>query len=190
MPDDPTLELLERWRRGDATAAEELFARYAARLTRLAEQHLSRPVQQRVEGADVVQSVFRTFFRRSQAGQFTINGGTDLWRLLVRITLLKAHAQGRRHTAACRDVRAEGAAVPLAAVARDPDPADAAAVVDLMSVLLRGQPPLFADVLEKRLQGESVTDIARHLRLSRKTIHEVLRQLKQRLETLLPASSD
>src|SRR5262245_5918520 len=106
---EPIAELLERCRRGDAAAAEALFARYARRLTGLAEQHLSRKLAGRVGGEDVVQSVFRTFFRRLADGDFRIDSTAQIWRLLVTITLRKAGAQGRYHTAAVRDVSAEQA---------------------------------------------------------------------------------
>ena len=69
---EPVAEWLQRWRSGDAQAAEQLFTRYARRLTGLAEQHLSRKLAGRLDGEDVVQSVFRTFFRRSAAGEFRI----------------------------------------------------------------------------------------------------------------------
>jgi hypothetical protein len=61
--------------------------------------------------------------------------------------------------------------------------------VPLIDVLLRGQPPVFAEVLRRRLQGDTVTDIAQYLRLSRKTVHEIVRQLKRRLQRLQPPDS-
>ena len=177
-------ELLRRWQGGDARAAELLVARYARCLTRLAEQHLSRQVAARVDSEDVVQSVFRTFFRRSAAGEFRIDGSARLWRLLVTITVRKAGALVRRHTAEVRDVRAEapGGDLGLAqAVARDPGPAEAAALVDQIDALVRDLPPLYCHVLERRLQGHSVADIADGLGVSRQTIYRALELLQQRL---------
>src|SRR6516164_4738609 len=121
----PIAELVERLRSGDPQAAEELFARYAQRLTHLAEQQLSRKLAARFDGADVVQSVFRTFFRRSARGEFRIDSSTELWRLLVQITLQKTRAYGRQHTAGVRDVTAEapgGAALLREAAAHEPGP--------------------------------------------------------------------
>jgi hypothetical protein len=81
----------------DPAAAELVFARYAQRLVRVAEQHLSRKLAGRVDGEDVVQSVFRTFFRRSAAGEFRIDNSGQLWRLLVTITQRKAQTLGAPH---------------------------------------------------------------------------------------------
>ncbi|HYT95490.1 MAG TPA: ECF-type sigma factor [Gemmataceae bacterium] len=181
----PIPDLLQRFQAGDQQAAEQLFARYAQRLTRLAEQHLSRKLAGRVDGEDVVQSVFRTFFRRSAGGEFQIDSSAQVWRLLVKITLLKVRAKGRYHTADKRDAGAEqptGAADWLPqAVARDPGPDEAAMLVDQIEALLRGLPELHAQVLERRLQGHHVTDIAAQLDVSRQTVHRVLNLLQQRL---------
>ena len=100
-------DLVKRLRRGDSDAARELFAYYADRLRRLAEQHLSRRLAGRVEAEDVVQSALRTFFSRSARGEFQIDSRADLWHLLVRITVVKARQQARHHQAARRDVRVE-----------------------------------------------------------------------------------
>ena len=73
--DEPTAltDLVRRHRDGDPEAARELFAWYAQRLSHLAEQHLSHKLSGRVDGDDVVQSVFRTFFRRTARGEFQID---------------------------------------------------------------------------------------------------------------------
>ena len=186
--DEQVLQLVDRWRRGDAAAAEKLFARYADRLTRLAEQHLSRKLAGRVDGEDVVQSVFRTFFRRSAEGEFRIDGSVDIWRLLVKITVLKARAKGRFHMAAKRDLSAEIVRdewLPEA-VASDPTPAEAAALVDQIETILRGLPSLYANVLDLRLQGHDVSSVATQLGLSRRTIHRALNLLQDRLIKSLP----
>jgi ECF sigma factor len=104
---EPIPALVQQLRAGNRDAAEKLFARYAQRLTRLAEQHLSRKLAGRLDGEDVVQSVFRTFFRRSATGEFRIDSSAQLWQLLVKITLLKARAKARYHTADKRDAGAE-----------------------------------------------------------------------------------
>jgi RNA polymerase sigma factor (sigma-70 family) len=181
----PIAELVERLRRGDPQVAAELFTRYAQRLTSLAEQQLSRKLAARLDGADVVQSVFRTFFRRSAAGEFRIDSSVDLWRLLVQITLQKARAYGRHHSADMRDVAAEapgGGAASLAhAVAREPGPAEAAALLDQIDELLCGLPPLYCELLQLRLEGHNVCETAARLGVSRRTVHRALQLLRQRL---------
>jgi RNA polymerase sigma-70 factor (ECF subfamily) len=180
---DPPDNLVDCLRGGDPRAAAALFDRYAVRLARLAEQHLSRKLAGRVDGEDVVQSVFRTFFHRCARGEFQIDSSAEVWRLLVRLTLRKARAQARRHLAAGRDAGAEvaGADEFAEAVSRDPGPAEAAELVDHIEALLRGLPEVYCHVLERRLQGHPVADIAAHLDVSRQTVYRALELLQRRL---------
>ena len=175
--------LTERLREGDAGAAEEIVARYARKLAVLAERRLSRRVAARVGGEDVVQSVFRTFFRRCAGGEFRIDGSADLWRLLVTITIRKARALARRHTAGRRDVGAEAAGDGALeyALADEPGPAEAAALVDQIDALLRDVPPWYARLLDLRLQGRTVAEAAAELNVSRQTVYRALDLLRQRL---------
>jgi RNA polymerase sigma-70 factor (ECF subfamily) len=180
----PVAVLLQQWQAGDARAAEALFERYARQLVPLAERHLSHKLAGRVDGEDVIQSVFRTFFRRSARGEFRIDGSAQIWRLLVKITVLKARAQGRRHRAARRDVAAEvagGAAAGPEAVAHDPGPEEAVILVDQIESLLEGLPALHCHVLDLRLQGVAVTEVAARLGVARQTVYRVLQVLQQRL---------
>ena len=182
----PTTSLVQRYRQGDAQAAQELFAQYAQRLSRLAEQSISRKLSGRVEGEDVVQSVFRTFFRRCAEGEFRIDSSAQLWQLLVKITMTKARAQGRRHTAAKRDVRAEqagGDADWLADAAdREPGPEEAVILMDQIESLLHGLPEQHCRVLELRLSGHSVAEIATQLHVARQTVYRALEVLQERLK--------
>lgn len=176
-------ELLQRLQAGDQRAAEQLFARYAHRLVPLAEQHLSRKLAARVGGDDIVQSVFRTFFRRSAAGEFQIDSSAQIWQLLVKITLLKARAKGRFHTATKRNAAVEAAGddwLP-AAMARDPSPEDAVILVDQIEHALRGLPPLHALVFQLRLEGRGVSEVALTLGVSRQTVHRILLLLRDRM---------
>jgi RNA polymerase sigma-70 factor (ECF subfamily) len=195
MDDTPAAgELVERVRAGDPRAAEELFVRYARRLTRLAEEHLSRKLAARLDGEDVVQSVFRTFFQRTARGEFRIDSSSQLWRLLVKITVLKARAQGRRHAADKRDVGAEAAAGGDAwlqeALTREPGPEEAAALVDQVEHLLRGLPALYCHVLEMRLEGHSVADVAARHGVSRQTVYRALELLQRRYAEAANFSSE
>jgi RNA polymerase sigma-70 factor (ECF subfamily) len=189
---DQITMLFDRLRAGDPQAAEKLYACYSERLTHLARQHLSRKISGRIDSEDVVQSVFRTFFRRSARGDFQIDSSARIWRLLVKITLLKAKAKGRFHTAEKRDVRAE--TVPgeedwwLHVKACEPGPAEAAAFVDLIESLARNRPPLFMEVLQLRLEGQGPTDIARRLGISRQNVYQVLKQLQERLSDFDPSA--
>lgn len=64
--------LLARLREGDEGAAELVFGQFAHRFLGLAARKLDLVIRAKVEPADIVQSVFRSFFVRQQDGQFAL----------------------------------------------------------------------------------------------------------------------
>ena len=187
-PDDNELELVARVRVRDPDAAEALFVRYAEQLARLAERQLSAKALRRVDGDDVMQSVFRTFFGRVERGEFQINSSDQLWKLLVQITLRKAAAQGRKHTAAMRDGRLEpdGSAMMSALMARPPDVAEALLLNEEIDCAIRNLPanqrPHYRKLLELTLAGYSNDEIADQLGVVRRTVERMLERLRGSLE--------
>ena len=192
---EPAKLLLERWRTGDQAAAEQLFLRYSQRLHALAERRISERLARRVGPEDIVQSVFRTFFRRTGEGQFAIDHSGSLWRLLVQITLFKIRGQHQRHHAARRDLSAELQAAPgeqqVEALARDPSPEEAAALNDELEAALAGLEPAEQEMLRLCLQGHSPSEIATQVGCSRWTVRRVLDRIGNRLQRRLhPDSAD
>jgi len=106
----PTLVLLERVRRGDATAVNHLLARHRAAIRRLIDRRMDRVVQRRVDASDIVQDVLVEANRR--LGDYLANPTMpfQLWlRHMARDRLIDAH---RRHrVAASRSLDRE---VPIA----------------------------------------------------------------------------
>eukprot|EP00913_Durusdinium_trenchii_P035275 g33005.t1 len=157
---------------GDA-AARNVFEKFSGRLMALAEHHLSQKLKRRVDGDDIVQSVFRTFFARSARGEFQVDASNDLWQLLVSITLAKVRSQARRHAAAKRDVRAESGDDPewlARTMSSEPSAEDALMLVEQLELLLSSLPEKYAEILHLRLNGESRSDIAGVLGISRQTV--------------------
>ncbi len=168
------------------------LAQFTEKLARLAQHHLDSRLARRIDGEDIVQSAFRTFLRRNTRGEFQIEGAAQLWKLLVRITVLKARAKGRFHTADRRNVyseQADGDAWLSAISWTEPSDAEALTLLDTVESLLRGTPEWYATVLEMRLEDFSATEIARKLNLSRQSVHRALRVLRDRLERQVSAES-
>lgn len=184
-------ELLPLLPAGDNQAARALFDRFSDRLVRLADQHLNRKLAGRVDGEDVVQSVFRTFFRRGTEGEFHIDSSAQLWQLLVRITILKARAKARHHTAAMRSTAAEDAetAALFDLTTPEPGPEDALVLIEQVDALLKNLPPLYGQLLGLRLHGHTATDAADELGVSRQTVHRALNLLQERLALMEKAEA-
>jgi RNA polymerase sigma factor (sigma-70 family) len=187
---DRSVSLLARWRQGDQQAAAELFRRYADRLIALARGRLSKKVAQRVDPEDVVQSVYRSFFAGARDGHYELERGGDLWRLLVTITLNKLSNQIKRNVRGKRSVEREqhfggedslvGKDIYL--LAREPAPGEGVALADELEQLMRGLEPLERQMLELRLQGSKLEEIAAQTQRSERTVRRVLEEIKQRLE--------
>lgn len=110
-------------------------------LCKLAVRQMDQRLGRRVGPDDIVQSVFRTFFRRTEQGEYPIDASGSLWNLLVRITLNKVLKYGERHRAAKQDVGAEiypdGEVMGPEALARDPSSEEAAVLVEELETLKR-----------------------------------------------------
>src|SRR5262249_11119131 len=89
--------------RHDDEAARRIWERYVQRLLALAEQDIEQSVRARIGAEDVVQSAFRSYFRRR--ADYDLADRDELWSLLVTITLNKVRNANRHHRRQRRDVR-------------------------------------------------------------------------------------
>ena len=172
-----------RYRTGDDTAAEELFARYFDRLTLLARSRLSPRIARRTDPEDIVLSVYRSFFIDARAGRFTLSRGGDLWRLLATITKHKLLRQARYHGAERRSVDLESTldrdeAGCCFIRGREPTPEDAVALADELEWILSRLDPFGRRVLELRMQGEQLSEIADDTERSERTVRRTLGQIR------------
>lgn len=189
----PVGELIARWRTGDESAAAELHRRYAQRLCDLAERQIGDRLRRRVGADDVVQSVFRTFFRRTEQGEYPLDHSGSLWRLLVKIMMNKIRRQGELHGAARRDVGAEVAVadgeISPEAVAREPSPEEAVLLLDELECLVAGLKSPEPDIIRLCFEGYSTPEIADQLSCSRWTVRRVLDRFGARLRQRLAEGS-
>jgi RNA polymerase sigma-70 factor (ECF subfamily) len=178
--------LLRRLREGRDDAATELYLRYARRLHGLARRQTSAAVARRVEPDEIVQSVFRTFFRRVKKGDYDIPAGEELWRLLLVITLNKIRRAAIYHTAQRRDVR-RTAGSDLAGIdhylALESSRADEALSVLQMVIadLISQLPPVKGNMIRLRIDGHEVEEIAARTQRSKRTVERTLQEFRQNL---------
>ncbi len=164
--------------------------RYAERLSALAGRAIGRRLRQRIEPEDVIQSVFRTFFRRARKGEFDIDHCGELWRLLATITLNRVRKKGDREGAQRRDVRREVLTDPLlldGLEGREPSPLDVTIAVDQFEQFMSELQPNEAVTVRGCLVGESVEDAAKAAGCSRWTVQRKRRHiiglLRRRLDS-------
>jgi RNA polymerase sigma-70 factor (ECF subfamily) len=199
VPQDRSFdELMARLRAGDEDAAAHVFRRFAGRLVALARTRLDAAVRRKVGAEDVMQSVYRSFFRRHAEGQFDhfeLDGWDGLWGLLARITLRKCGRRIEHFRAACRDVRREAAGEPSsdcagggwAALAREPTPPEAAMLAEAVEGLMASLEGRNRDIVSLALQGYTAAEISAQLRRPERTVYLVLGRVKDRLKRMQDA---
>jgi RNA polymerase sigma-70 factor (ECF subfamily) len=144
----------------------------------------------RIDSEDVVQSAYRSFFAGAQAGRYDLERGGDLWNLLVTITLHKLFDQVERYSTQKRAVHREqpfssekalqGLQACLAA--DEPSPLEAVALIDRIEQLMRRLEPWEPSILELRLQGHDLNEIAARTQWSQRTVRRVLDKVKGHLQ--------
>ncbi len=180
--------LLRRFRSGQADAATQLYLRYAERLMTLAAGQRAGDLAARVDPEDIVQSVFRTFFRRAAQGHYDVPEGEELWKLFLVIALHKIRSTARYHRAAKRDVRATALGLAGGEAEQKALAADETALSTLRLVideLLEGLPPSMRPIVELRVEGHEVDEIARQTGRSKRSVERALQEFRKKLSDLI-----
>jgi RNA polymerase sigma-70 factor, ECF subfamily len=184
--------LVQRLRSGEEDAATRLYLRYAHRLQALATAQTSSQLATRFDPEDVVQSVFRTFFRRAQKGLYDVPPGEELWQLLLVLALNKIRELAVYHRAQKRDVgRTVGAGeVADGASARGGDEVAYQTLQMVIDTVLAELPELQRRMIVLRIEGYRVDEIADRTGRSKRTVERVLQAFRERLGGLIDVESD
>lgn len=182
-----TIELIAKCRRGDEAASTAVYARYVDRLRGLVRARLSSRLASRFDSADVVHSAFRSFFVGLRDARFDVDTDEGLWQLLAEITLHKLYRQAARHRAQKRSaLREEGGllldGITLPAVSSVSAPDVVATVADELRSLFAKLPPQGQRVVELRMEGETLEDIAARLDVNERTVRRWLTRAGRILE--------
>ena len=174
--------LVARWREGDQQAAATLWRRYAVRLIALVRRRLSGRLAAAVDPEDVVQSAYGRFFTGARADRYVLRRSGDLWRLLVAIALHRLSHQIKRRNAGKRSLAREHEEKGALLLSREPSPAEAAALADELEQQLRGLTPAQRLIVELRLEGYQMAEIAERTRHHERTVRRVLKGVEKRLQ--------
>ena len=181
-PDLTDQTLIRRFRSGEQDAATALYERYARRLQHLAARQTSTDLSSKVSSDEIVQSVFRTFFRRVSNGQYDAADGDDLWRLFLVIALNKIRSAAEFHRAQKRDLRKTKTCNPdLLGTLAQTHSDDVAFAVLKMTVdeLLSELPKGHAEIIRLRIAGNSLPEIAEQSGRAQRTIERVLQGFRK-----------
>jgi RNA polymerase sigma-70 factor (ECF subfamily) len=165
----------------------EVVERYTQGLIELARRHLPQRVRGRLDPEDVVQSVYYSFFRRLNDGRFNFDDSHDVWRLLAAMTYHKTQNAVKHHQQQRRDVRRDfkldghdASAQPNKAQQPvTPQAEDVSHLFECLERMLTSLPDQYRDIVVRRLEGDSIETIARHVQRSRRTVLRVLAHLHE-----------
>jgi RNA polymerase sigma-70 factor (ECF subfamily) len=180
--------LLWRFRHGQADASTRLYLRYAERLQALAARQTSNELARRIDPEDIVQTVFRTFFRRAAEGNYDVPDGEEIWNLLLVIALNKIRGAWVHHKAAKRDVRRTGSGEANDLAIRNAAGKDEGALGILRMVvddMLEGLPESHRRMIELRIDGHEVLEISRVVGRSKRSVERVLQDFRHRMGELI-----
>lgn len=176
--------MLRRYRSGEQEAATRLYLRYAQRLHGLAMAQTGQDLKTRIDPEDIVQSIFRTFFRRAQEGHYQVPDGDELWKLFLVIGLHKIRDAAVFHRAAKRNV-SRTTAIDGAASGLEPAAPDEVAETTLRMVideLLQQLSESQREIILLRLEGSQVDEIAAETKRSRRTVERTLQKFRELLQ--------
>jgi len=171
---------------GDAHAADDIFHRYLQRLTRLARTRLAPQLNARTDPEDIVMSAYRSFFVGAAADRFHIDKEGDLWALLATIAMRKLYRTAAHHQAEKRAVDREQ---PISDNQTEgqwfrsdqPTPEAAVPLSDELEHLLASQTPAQRRMLELRLQGFSMEEVAAEVGVAERTVRRALQRVREQL---------
>jgi RNA polymerase sigma factor (sigma-70 family) len=191
---DDVTHWVHRLSTGDERAAQQIWEAYFDKLMRLARRRLEGMPRRDADEEDVALSAMNSFFSGAKAGRFPqLNDRTDVWKLLVTITLRKAFARQKRHHAEKRgggrqrgesvfhsDADAESAGIEQY-LAKDPTPEAVAIMTETCNDLLNqlGDETLRTIALYK-FEGYTNEEIAQKIGCVERTVERKMARIRDK----------
>jgi RNA polymerase sigma-70 factor (ECF subfamily) len=189
---DSFSEWLARLQVRDDAAAREVLQRFTSRLIALAQQRFGAAFNGKIDPEDVVQSAYKSFFRRFEEGKLELVNWNSLWGLLTVITLRKGAARVAYYRTESRDATREVPTPPdlrewtssLKAFDREPTPLEAILLNETVEQLFAGLTEEERSIVELSMQGYSTQEISQRLGRAERTVRRVRERIRHRLERM------
>jgi RNA polymerase sigma-70 factor (ECF subfamily) len=184
---DPDLELVDRWRDGDAAAFEQLVKRHERRVFGL----LMRMLGNRQEAEDAAQDTFLNLHRHGHRFRREARFSTFVYRVAVNAALNRRRSLGRRrsHMDALGLEQSVGEALPQGPISPEAATAGNEIRLRVQKEILALPKNLRAPVILYDLEGLAYSEIAEVLQVAEGTvksrIHRARQALRERLADLV-----
>jgi RNA polymerase sigma factor (sigma-70 family) len=192
MDDTSITKFFHKLRDGDEFAAQKLWETYFASLVVVARRKLEGRRRLVGDEEDVALSAFNSFCRAAELGRFPqLNDRSDLWNVLVTITLNKAirlmrdearQKRGGNHTTITSSSDDTDCLAQI--IGTEPSPAIAAQVVEEIEVLLLKLPsPELIELAQLKMEGYTNAEIAERWEKTERTVERKLNLIRKIWDT-------
>jgi RNA polymerase sigma-70 factor (ECF subfamily) len=183
-------DLMARLRAGDEDAAAEIHSRFVEPLCKQVQRRLYGSIRQKVDDEDIVQSVFKTFFRRNGAGEFELEDWDSLRKLLFTITFRKCCRKLESYHADCRDISNEVPSLPhedvdkgtfnrIKRMPRELGPPDNAILDEFFEEMLRILGPQKGRIILLHLDGLDIPAISSQIGRSERSVYRAIEDAQE-----------
>jgi RNA polymerase sigma-70 factor (ECF subfamily) len=176
-------EVLALLRAGDEQAAHVIYERWAGRLIGLARARLGGSIAGKEDPEDVVQSVYRSFFRRDAEAPYQFGDWQDVWALLATIARRKCVNRRLHYSSERRATSRESRPDAIDAGSAEPPPEEVAMLAETVQSLLLRFPARERAVVELSLQGYTVKEISAQLGRAERSVFRVREHVRVWLQT-------
>jgi RNA polymerase sigma-70 factor (ECF subfamily) len=190
--------LVAALRAGDNDAWKQVAARYTNRLVALARSRLGQRLRQKVDSEEVVQSVYRSFYRGLKEGRYALQGWDALMGMLVVLTMRRCCRWHAHYHTQSRNVDREvtlgsGGAEQSAPVEvptgrepadRNPTPEEAAMLIETIQQTLQDLDEREREIVLLGLLGDSEQEISQQVGRTQYTVRQVCKQYAELIQGL------
>ena len=160
--------------------SEEII-RLLKRLVPFALTKIDKLLVSKLDPEDIVQSVFRNFFKALQKGNFKPASWEEMWYLLAKMTIWKCNSKLEFYLSQARDVRIEKSFDSKEDVSTDPLFLDEKLILEesLDLVMIKLEDENKKKVFCLILQGHSPAEIAEELGVSKRTVERFKNDIRE-----------
>ena len=152
-------------------------------MQRLAEKKTHAKMASRIDPEGIVQSVFRTFFRRVSKGQYEVADGDDLWNLLLVISLNKIRKEATKQRAAKRDINKTHSLLDSDEEKVGGSDDEAFLVLKLtVDEILSTLSGAEREIVEMRIAGHDINHISSQSNRAKRSVERILQAFRVRLK--------